>query len=183
MKNQGLWRAFLFLSSGLSILPEHVRGHSGHPENEECDAAVSWARENGAERLAEAGDGCDVELRFDGKKSKWKLFDGREIIEYLRQDSTAEVNYLRFAEALKRAGLIEFESPLDSRKEACGSKQLSFLQEHEDEPVLKRVVAILQKAREEALGISSRSPRAKELLNKVDKLLKETDSHTRRQQS
>ena len=35
--NSDLWREIYSLSEEISIQFEHIRGHSGHPENEECD--------------------------------------------------------------------------------------------------------------------------------------------------
>ena len=37
VKNVDLWKALHELVSGFDMTYEHVRGHSGHPENEECD--------------------------------------------------------------------------------------------------------------------------------------------------
>ncbi len=48
VKNDDLWKILHELSSQFDITYEHVRGHSGHPENEECDrlavAAISAMR-------------------------------------------------------------------------------------------------------------------------------------------
>lgn len=35
--NDDLWRQMHFLSEKISISCIHIKGHSGHPENEECD--------------------------------------------------------------------------------------------------------------------------------------------------
>ncbi len=37
VKNTELWKALYALSQQHDMSYEHVRGHSGHPENEECD--------------------------------------------------------------------------------------------------------------------------------------------------
>jgi len=37
VKNDDLWKTLYALSQKHDMVYEHVRGHSGHPENEECD--------------------------------------------------------------------------------------------------------------------------------------------------
>ena len=37
LKNVDLWKALYELTQQFDMSYEHVRGHSGHPENEECD--------------------------------------------------------------------------------------------------------------------------------------------------
>ncbi len=37
VKNADLWQTLHALVSGFDMTYEHVRGHTGHPENEECD--------------------------------------------------------------------------------------------------------------------------------------------------
>lgn len=37
VKNADLWKTLYELSQQFEMSYEHVRGHSGHPENEECD--------------------------------------------------------------------------------------------------------------------------------------------------
>ncbi len=48
VKNQGLWKLFLGVTNSIQFSTEHVRGHTGHYENELCDMAVGWVREQGA---------------------------------------------------------------------------------------------------------------------------------------
>lgn len=54
VKNQGLWKAYLSLSNGVSVKPEHVAGHAGHVENEACDAACTWMQGSGSMLFADA---------------------------------------------------------------------------------------------------------------------------------
>lgn len=77
VKNQGLWRAYLDLVRGMKITPEHVRGHTGHPENEACDAACNYVRPQGVELLAAPGEGALVD-------ESWILVDGRSILDKIR---------------------------------------------------------------------------------------------------
>src|SRR5690606_29088773 len=87
VKNQGLWRAYLHLVKGFKVTPEHVRGHTGHPENEACDLATNWLRVN-ADLLDERGESFEEEI--DG--ATWLVFDAREWIADFRagEPSTAE---------------------------------------------------------------------------------------------
>lgn len=46
--NPDLWSKLLELCEQRDVAFEWVRGHSGHPENEECDAkSVAWAKQTG----------------------------------------------------------------------------------------------------------------------------------------
>ena len=51
VKNADLWQELHALTQALEMSYEHVRGHSGHPENEECDqmavAAIELVRSGG----------------------------------------------------------------------------------------------------------------------------------------
>lgn len=78
VKNQGLWRAYLSISQKMKIHAHHVRGHSGHPENEECDqisTQIQTMQLNG-ERLAREVTARDGNI--------WRLVDAREALEALR---------------------------------------------------------------------------------------------------
>jgi ribonuclease HI len=47
-----LWQELVELCKEHDVHFEHVRGHAGHPENEECDQmAVAAARRAAAQRL------------------------------------------------------------------------------------------------------------------------------------
>ena len=81
VKNQGLWRAYLELAASFEILPEHVRGHSGHPENELCDLACNELIVK-AEELFDYGDQASLEI--DGEV--WTVFDCRTELQSLRGD-------------------------------------------------------------------------------------------------
>jgi ribonuclease HI len=35
--NENLWKELIFLASNIKMKFEHVKGHTGHPENERCD--------------------------------------------------------------------------------------------------------------------------------------------------
>jgi ribonuclease HI len=82
VKNQGLWRTYLAVSKPFSVVPEHVKGHSGHLENEACDRAVRFAREEGASTRTNGL--VKVELPCDPPFDEWLFFDGRPALELLR---------------------------------------------------------------------------------------------------
>lgn len=101
VKNQGLWKAFLLLSEPFSIVPQHVRGHTGHLENEACDSISSWAQEYGASMLETEGEGIVPDVGT-GVVDRWLLLDGRSFLGGLRNDQPTETQKLhlrhRFAE-------------------------------------------------------------------------------------
>ncbi len=43
VKNVDLWKELHSLAGRLDVSYEHVRGHTGHPENEECDRLATGA--------------------------------------------------------------------------------------------------------------------------------------------
>lgn len=94
VKNQGLWKLYLRLSRGFRIKPEHVRGHQGHLENEQCDTASTWVQECGRELFV---GGKSLVSVFDtgGKfaSSGWRLFDARKLLARARVDAPAEELY------------------------------------------------------------------------------------------
>lgn len=99
VKNQGLWRAFLDLTRGAEITPEHVRGHTGHPENEACDSACTFVRE----RMGESSLPSDGEILSVGSSlllRNWLFVDARRAITLLREgiDEESVNEILRLAQ-------------------------------------------------------------------------------------
>lgn len=92
VKNQGLWRTYLTLSRGIRVHPQHVRGHSGHPENEACDAASTWAQSYGEEELAGWAPDRPLVVNVSARDygEGWFVFDGRDYLNALRTDYPAE---------------------------------------------------------------------------------------------
>lgn len=90
VKNKGLWLAYLALSSDCNIEPEHVRGHSGHLENEACDRASTFARMNGGTRF-KSYNNQTIEVAIDcGKQfadKSWYFVDGRPFLQFMRHDN------------------------------------------------------------------------------------------------
>ncbi len=85
VKNQGLWRTFLALTGDLTLAAEHVRGHTGHPENETCDEALNWAKIHGADALF-ADDCVEVEIPDLPVHAPWLLLDGRGVLTGIRRE-------------------------------------------------------------------------------------------------
>lgn len=84
VKNQGLWKTYLELSKGIKVVPQHVKGHSGHLENELCDQACTWAQASAEEWLDLSGPGV---VDDTGLEETWFLLDGRSFIENLRDEN------------------------------------------------------------------------------------------------
>lgn len=100
VKNKGLWQVFLELSRGLEISPEHVKGHSGHPENEACDEAATWGQTSGGAIFSE-GEGASLEN--SGPDSDWFVYDGRKFLDLARQGEHVSA----FSELLRLVGCDE----------------------------------------------------------------------------
>jgi len=83
VKNKGLWHCYLDLSKGFKVTAKHVKGHSGHPENETCDSVSTWVRLNGEEALA-GNRISSFELETEIGLNDWILIDGREFLSILR---------------------------------------------------------------------------------------------------
>ncbi len=118
VKNQGLWKSYLVLSRGIKVKPQHVKGHSGHLENELCDQACTWAQASAEEWLDLSGPGV---VSDTGLEETWCLLDGRPFIENLRDENVA-------------AGLEELRSQValakdfQSADQVDGKKKLSKAQ-------------------------------------------------------
>lgn len=102
VKNLGLWMAYVELRKKYSIEPEHVRGHSGHPENEKCDSASTWVRFN-AEKIFDESQSNAIEVEIGGEA--WTLFDFRTFIDKFRLIDS-DFNSLNFSEVMSES--IEF---------------------------------------------------------------------------
>lgn len=117
VKNQGLWRAFLLLSGPFSIEAEHVRGHTGHPENEACDRASTWAMANGESAL-EGGDAALVEIDTGSGPERWLLIDGRGFLSALRGEAMvtpSEEQCLGLVSAIEASGVRNFSASGEPR--------------------------------------------------------------------
>jgi ribonuclease HI len=171
VKNQGLWRAFLSLKNGLSITPEHVVGHTGHPENEACDSAVTWARAHGEEIINHQGQGALGEETGDEgqRQTKWYLLDGREFLQRMREADTSppSENDCRLLTQQLKATDIDWgeatelsDTDLLPRTANAKSDELNIL------------LGKVQDARRYAVQIAKHYPAAKEVAALLDQALK-----------
>lgn len=156
VKNQGLWRTYLALTGKFQIRAEHVRGHTGHPENEACDEASQWAR-----RVAdELGGGIPWvrdELETPIGRDSWTCFDGEELIERLRDEYPSE-------ESL--GGLVTMVSKFFSGPEGASSTASNT-------PVsLRPVLSYLDQAHAAARKLAARSENADLLAGEIESLLR-----------
>ncbi|HMO16933.1 MAG TPA: hypothetical protein PKA63_00990 [Oligoflexia bacterium] len=96
VKNQGLWKSFNTMTSQIRILPEHVRGHTGHKQNEACDSAVGWARENHKIFDSDSFTPQLMEIEFEGYRP-WCVIDGRDLLSEIRDasDKGLEIDTLK----------------------------------------------------------------------------------------
>ena len=82
VKNQGLWRSYLELTKNITVHSQHVKGHSGHPQNEACDGAVLWIR-NKADEIGYQKQSFEKFCSLSHNK-RWFMLDCRKIIKNLR---------------------------------------------------------------------------------------------------
>ena len=75
--NRGLWEAFILLTEGRPLSVAHIRGHSGHRENEACDRAARWIQRKGEKLLASHGAGKIGQLARSAPAQAWVLIDAR----------------------------------------------------------------------------------------------------------
>jgi len=125
VKNMGLWKSYLKLSRGISVEPEHVKGHSGHPENELCDQASTWAQQEAENWLS----GSSVVLVTDSamEGGEWILVDGREFMDLARaEDAEGAVEYLEnsLSEIISGASVTVSESSQKLSPVAAATREL-----------------------------------------------------------
>lgn len=107
VKNQGLWKSFDTLMQGIKIEAQHVYGHSGHPENESCDAAVGYLR--GSAGVFEEGE-VSIETPVC---AEWFILDGRPLLDQIRSFEE---------EGISKDELIEFFLTYFERKNSSPQK-------------------------------------------------------------
>ncbi|RKZ85764.1 MAG: hypothetical protein DRQ39_06685 [Gammaproteobacteria bacterium] len=95
LKNRGFWQLFSHYQKFLVVTGEHVKGHSGHFDNERCDNAASWARTTRLDN-EEFTANCRVELIKKKRKAKlfsdnWFHFDAEPVFKLLRNEEELEI--------------------------------------------------------------------------------------------
>jgi ribonuclease HI len=165
VKNQGLWQSYLALSAGLKILPEHVRGHTGHAENETCDEAVQWVKAGG-ERFFSGNSPIAVE-EFESSTgiADWLCIDGADWLERLRSEQPTEEDRLWLYR------ILQSQQPTGSRpdtRRAQPEKQPKSLT-----PSLSPVLLKLKEAQQAALQAAPGLPKARALADSIASLIRD----------
>jgi ribonuclease HI len=94
VKNLGLWKIYLEVSRTLDITPSHVKGHSGHPENEECDSICTQLQ-----GLQLSGPQIFSEGTARAKDGHiWHILDGRPLLEIARNDHPEVSQFCKWIE-------------------------------------------------------------------------------------
>ncbi len=158
VKNQGLWRCYLTLSAGMEIVPEHVRGHSGHLENEACDMASTWAQINGETILSEEGDGARAHL---GGEDEWVVFDGREFLARLRESGAQVEDHFCLVTQMEHAEL--------------GKSKAGAARAKTKPPANGKVAVLMDNLRalyKQAAALAKEDPKAKEIAETLKSLVK-----------
>lgn len=162
VKNQGLWRTFLSLTQGLKFNVQHVKGHSGHTENEACDSAVTWTRKNfdkfDSDWLAEKVDISDATYPF------WFMKDARELISEIRLNEESGISKDDFIEE------FSFES-LSNIPEPDSSKRSEVKTEDPNKKILKLSKDYLKKIKQ----ISNNDPELDQILLDLRKWIEKSE--------
>ncbi len=165
VKNQGLWHAFSALTSDLSLATLHVRGHSGHPENEACDEISVWLQARGEELIADERDRAVAEGDLRGNTVHWQVIDGREFLARVRENP------------LDHGALDLLIQQVASREKAPGTGGLRAAvgksgENAEDRSALHPALEFVRKAKTTAEQIRPASRTAVSLVDALGRLLK-----------
>lgn len=169
VKNQGLWRAFLHISYGMKIFPQHVRGHAGHAENEACDGASTWVQQHGLKTLTEQGEGTIIDFAPTSLECGWVLIDGREFLEGLRNISpdsaVMELLIRKFRELQVQEGTTAVRSTISVP---------SLPATESDHPEWQQLLKLLHRAKEDAQALAKTKtfPPAAELAESLEEILR-----------
>ena len=125
VKNQGLWQAYLYLSQGLKISTEHVRGHTGHLQNESCDNASTWIRKNGEETFRSGQVSANVFIPKNPLDPNWQIVDGRKFLRNLRCDLPNEQDIELLMNFLSSGGLDYLVTPPTDTNQKVSTKMLT----------------------------------------------------------
>ena len=98
--NRGLWEAFIQLTEGQQLSVAHIRGHSGHRENEACDRAARWIQRTGDKLLTTQGPGKIGQLARSTPSQAWVLIDARTPFRSLLESTGLDADGTRVSEAV-----------------------------------------------------------------------------------
>lgn len=156
VKNQGLWRTYLSLTRGLKIQVQHVRGHTGHPENEACDTAVQFVKDRGDDLFLD-GPIAHAEIETHIGVDSWTCIDGQEVMDQLRMEEPEEEHHFSMLALLGgRGGSSKLPHTVIKRPSVLSAVRLK-----------------LQQARDLSSAESSKNPQLHELTEEIDRLLAE----------
>jgi ribonuclease HI len=101
LKNRGFWQLFTKLTDKFALIGEHVKGHSGHFDNERCDNAASWARKRRQENPEET-DSCFIEIIKKKRKTTtfndiWFYFDAEDVFTKIRFEDDIKLNEAKYS--------------------------------------------------------------------------------------
>lgn len=95
LKNRYFWQLFDKLTNNFDILGEHVKGHSGHFDNERCDTAASWARIKRIESGPEEPYLIEIiknKRKTTSFRDDWYYFDSTDLFsELTTEESTVDI--------------------------------------------------------------------------------------------
>lgn len=168
VKNRALWEAFLILSKGVGITPEHVRGHTGHAENESCDSACTWARMNAEEHLDRHGSGPVENAIGDDEPGSWFLIDGRPFLDAMRERET-DPDGLDAEELLGAVRVLELSESAAVRS----AKPRLDPAAQKVKVETQRIVAALEESSKSALRLSANQPAWASVQKKIDAVVAE----------
>lgn len=121
LKNRGFWQLFAKLTEKIEITGEHVKGHSGHFDNERCDNAASWARRKRSEDPTFTGH-CMVELVKKKRKTAtfcddWFHFDSEPVFALIRNSNNVQLEQAKVQLQILVKGFFENQLPLITTQE------------------------------------------------------------------
>lgn len=103
VKNQGLWKTLLELKGGLQggygLTPKHVKGHSGHLENELCDSAATWVRRHAISNFNKKLL-CKQEIKYKDMTNTWLIVNAMDWLKEMRYNEPLKENMEWFIKIL-----------------------------------------------------------------------------------
>jgi len=162
VKNQGLWQTYLTYSAGLRIESEHVRGHTGHIENESCDEAVRFLKSE-ADALFTNRPTRRADISTHLGEHTWICLDGRSLLENLRTERPDEADQLALLALLR--------TELDNQD--AGPKKLEKVRKDPFKLLLDSLDQALryaEKAAGEHEGAKTLASKVRDLLQEVQNL-------------
>lgn len=88
-KNCGLWKAFLFLKEGITLIPRHTEGHKEDLHNNVCDNSCTWVRKEAPTHFQRGVSSFKTNIYYKKRKSilheaDWVVLNGETWLNSLR---------------------------------------------------------------------------------------------------